>query len=191
MVFRLIQLVLAAWALYCVVRVVTARRNAVEVGTQVPAHCPVGFAFQTYLSVREFYLQLSPGHRKYDMHGTSLTPTTVIDVWEEAGFQAVRHQYRVTELVPGERMRLVSEASEVRVLGLFRGRTRSEVEFRFLPAGEADCSLGLTIRIVFPNRLRHLLARLFFTEAIWQRHAEQEMKALARLIEQRHAAAMA
>ncbi|MEW5888694.1 MAG: hypothetical protein AB1768_06525 [Pseudomonadota bacterium] len=186
MAFDIVLFLLAAWVLYCVARVMTAPCNAIEVGANVPALCPVAFAFQTYMGVREFYLELNPGHKKYVMHGTSLTPETIIEVWEEAGFQLVKHQYRVVELVPRERMKLVSEAGQVRVLGLFRGKTRSEVEFRFNPMGESQCSLGLTICIVFPNKLRHLLARLFFTEEIWRRHARQEMYALARLIERRY-----
>lgn len=184
-----LQLVVVAWVLYCVGRVLAAARDAVEVSAQVPARCPVSFAYQTYMRVREFYLQLSPAHQKYEMHGAGLSAETVIDVWEEAGFQLVKHQYRVVELVPGERMKLVSARSQVRVLWLFRGTSRSEVEFRFVAAGESACTLGLTICIVFPNKLRHLLARLFFTEAIWQRHARQEMHALARLMEARYGTA--
>jgi hypothetical protein len=185
----LVQCAIAAWVLYCAWRVLAAPREAVEVGADVPARCPVDFAYRTYMRVREFYLQLSPAHQKYEMQGTALNADTVIDVWEEAGFQLVKHRYRVAELVPGERMRLVSEHSQVRVLWLFGGQSRSEVEFRFVPAGESNCLLGLTIAIVFPNKLRHLLARLFFTQAIWQRHALQEMQALARLIEARYASA--
>ena len=63
----------------------------------------------------------------------------------------------------------------VRALGLFSGQSRSEVEFRFNPTGEAECSLELTICIIFPNKLRHLLARLFFTQAILRRHTKEEM----------------
>lgn len=163
-----------------------ASRNAIEVSAEVPARCPVSFAFETYMHVREFYLQLSPAHRKYEMQGARLDADTVIDVWEEAGFQLVKHQYRVVELVRDQRMRLVSEHSRVRVLGLFGGQSRSEVEFRFAPDGEGACTLGLTICIVFPNRLRHLLARLFFTRAIWQRHAQEEMRALAGVMERRY-----
>ena len=184
-----LHVLFAAWLLYCLWRVVSAPQNAIQVGTDVPAHCPIDFAFQTYMKVREFYLQLSPGHKKYEMNGTGLTPETIIDIWEEAGFQLVKHKYRVVELVPRQRMRLLSESSQVRVLGLFRGQSRSEVEFRFTPRGDSECALGLTICIVFPNKLRHLLARLFFTQAIWQRHAEQEMNALARLVESRYASA--
>ena len=185
MALTLLHLALAGWFLYCLWRVATSPRNAVQVGTEVSAKCPVESAFGTYMKVREFYLKLSPGHKKYEMQGHALTPDTIIEVWEEAGFQLVKHKYRVIELVPRERMRLVSEASQVRVLGLFHGQSRSEVEFRFRSIGTSECSLGLSICIVFPNRLRHLLARLFFTEAIWQRHAEQEMAALARVVELR------
>lgn len=71
----------------------------------------------------------------------------------------------------------------VRALGLFSGQSRSEVEFRFNPTGEAECSLELTICIIFPNKLRHLLARLFFTQAILRRHTKEEMAALAQLVE--------
>jgi len=189
MTLSILQVSFAAWLLYCLWRVVSAPRNAIQVCTEVRARCPVDFAFQTYLKIREFYLLLSPGHKKYEMNGTGLTSETIIDIWEEAGFQLVKHKYRVVELVPRQRMRLLSESSQVQVLGLFRGRSRSEVEFRFTVTGESECALGLTICIVFPNKLRHLLARLFFTRAIWQRHAEQEMNALARLIESRYASA--
>jgi len=120
------------------------------------------------------------------MNTPTLTPETVISIGEAAGFQTVEHKYRVTDLVPGQRMRLLSEASQVKVLGLFRGQSRSEVEFSFREAGPTETDLGLTICIVFPNLLRHLLARLFFTEAIWQRHAKEEMTALASLIERRY-----
>jgi hypothetical protein len=190
MPMAVVQLAVAAWVLYCLWRVLSAPREAVEVGTEVQARCPVSFAYTTYMGVREFYLQLSPAHRKYEMQGTKLNSETIIEVWEEAGFQLVKHKYRVVELVPGQRMKLVSEQSQVRVLWLFRGQSRSEVEFRFMPAGETTCALGLTICIVFPNKLRHWLARLFFTQAIWQRHAQQEMRALARIMEARYASAV-
>ena len=185
MSLAILEAAFAVWLLYCVFRLVTSPRNAVQVGTEVTVRCPVEFSYQTYMRVREFYLQLSPAHKKYEMQGASLSPDTVIDVWEEAGFQLVKHKYRVAELVPGHHMRLLSEQSQVRVLWLFHGQSRSEVEFRFEPKGEAVSTLGLTICIVFPNRLRHLLARLFLTQFIWQRHAEEEMNALARLVEGR------
>lgn len=184
----LLYLLPAAWAAYCAARVIAAPRPAVRVGTEVPAQCPCDSAFQTYLGVRDFYLQLSPGHQKYEMQGEHLGPDTVIHVWEQAGFQQVRHAYRVVEQVPGRLMRLVSPASQVQVLGLFRGQTRSEVTFRFTPQAPQACRLGLTICIAFPNRIRHLLARLVFTQAIWQRHAEQEMAALAQWVERAWAA---
>lgn len=173
------------WVAYNLYRVRKEPRNAVEVGAQVVARCPRPFAFQTYMKVREYYLQLSDGHRRYEMNGTHLAKDLVIDVWETAGFQFVKHRYRVTELVPNKRMSLLSECSEVRVLGVFKGHSRSEVEFRFDDQPSGGTTLGLTIRIVFANHLRHLLARLFFTEAIWAAHARQEMTALARIMEQR------
>ncbi|HBI14223.1 MAG TPA: hypothetical protein DDY20_01675 [Desulfobulbaceae bacterium] len=184
-----INIALVSWVLYCAIRVVIAPRNAIQVGANVLANTPNDFAFQTYMKVREFYLQLSPGHKKYELRGTELLKDVVIDVWEEAGFQFVKHQYRVSELIPPERMKLVSESSQVKVLGLFRGQTRSEVVFRFTPTADSKTTLGLAICIVFSSKLRQFLARLFFTEAIWQAHAKQEMKALARLIEQRYAKA--
>lgn len=191
MLMHLVQALLAGWVLYSLWRVVAAPRHAVQVGTELGAACPAEAAFQVYMRVREFYLALSPAHLKYEMRGEHLGPDTVIDVWEQAGFQRVQHQYRVAALVPGRRMDLVSEQSQVRVLGLFRSTSRSEVSFRFDPDGQAACRLGLSICIVFPNAWRHLLARLFFTQAIWQRHAEQEMRALARVIEQRYQTAPA
>lgn len=175
------------WVTYNLYRVFTSPRNAIEVGAEVTARCPKSFAFQTYMKVREYYLQLSSGHRKYVMSGGErLMEDTIIDVWETAGFQFVKHRYKVTELVPDQRMRLLSEHSEVRVLGLFKGCSRSEVEFRFDDSALNETTLGLTIRIVFTNRLRHLVARLFCTEAIWAAHARQEMAELASLIEQRY-----
>jgi len=179
--------ILFAWLAYCLWRVASAPGNSVLVGADVIARCPSEFAFQTYMNIRDFYLQLSSGHKRYELHGTNLTQDVVIDVWEQAGFQFVQHKYRVTELVPGERMCLVSEMSQVRILGLFRSRSRSEVEFRFHPDSDTETVLGLVIRIVFPNKLRHLLARLFFTQAIWQSHAKEEIAALAKVMEQRYA----
>jgi hypothetical protein len=187
MVTTTIEIIALGWLGYNGWRVFWAPRNAVEVGADVQAKCPQNFAFQTYLKVREYYLCLSPGHRKYEISGTDLLKDVVIDVWETAWFQFVKHQYRVIELVPNERMELVSENSQVKVLGLFTGASRSEVGFRFYPAADNRTHLGLTIRIVFPNWFRHLLARVFFTEAIWRAHAREEMNALARIIEQRYA----
>jgi hypothetical protein len=187
MIKAIIGIIVLCWIGYNIRQVFKAPRNAVEVDSTVKAKCPQDFAFQAYMNVREYYLNLSPAHKRYEMSGTNLLEDVVINVWETAGFQFVKHAYRVTELVPNERMRLVSERSQVRVLGLFKGVTRSEVEFRFLPAEDDRTSLGLTIRIVFPNWFRHLLARLFFTETIWRSHARGEMQALARIIEQRYA----
>lgn len=186
MIGAAIELTLLAWFAYCAWRVLSAPLNAVQVDAEVIARCPNKFAFQTYMKIREYYLQLIQGHKKYELHGTNLTQDVTIDVWEQAGFQFVKHKYRVTMLVPNERMNLISEQSQVRILGLFKSQSQSEVEFQFRPASETEAALGLTIRIVFPNRLRHLLARLFFTEAIWQSHAKKEMAALAKVMEQRY-----
>lgn len=179
---------LAAWATYNLWRVMRSGGNAIEVGAEAVTNVPVEAAFREYMKVREFYLDLSPGHRKYEIAGTSPTGDMIVDIWETAGFQSVRHRYRIAELVENRSMKLVSEKSQVRVLGLFGGVTRSEAEFRFAPLDDAHARLAITIRIVFPNRLRHFLARVFLTEEIWRGHARQEMKALARIIEQRQAA---
>ncbi len=182
---------LFGWGCYNLVRVLLAPGNAVEVFADSKAEVPVAAAFSAYMKVREFYLDLSPGHRKYEIIGGPAPEDMVIDIWETAGFQFVKHKYRIAELVPDARMRLVSPQSEVRVLGVFRGISRSEAEFRFQPDGDDRTLLSLTIRIIFPNKIRAFLARMFFTEAIWRRHARQEMAALARIIEQRYAAAAA
>lgn len=183
-----IEIIVVLWIGYNGWRVYSAPLNAVEVNAEVLTNCPLQFTFQTYMKVRDFYLRLSRGHRKYEMTGTDLTKDVVINIWETAGFQFVKHQYRVTELVPDKRMRLVSEKSQVTVLGLFKGETRSEVEFRFDAISDEQTNLGLTIRIIFPNWFRHLLARIFFTEVIWRTHARGEMNALARIIEEFYAA---
>lgn len=183
-----VEIIVILWIGYNGWRVYSAPLNAMEVGAEVRTNCPLQFTFQTYMRVRDFYLRLSPGHRKYEMTGTDLTKDVVINIWETAGFQFVKHQYRVTELVLDKRMRLVSEKSQVTVLGLFRGETRSEVEFRFDATADEQTNLGLTIRIIFPNWFRHLLARIFFTEVIWRSHARGEMKALAKIIEEFYAA---
>ncbi|OKY76892.1 MAG: hypothetical protein BM485_02190 [Desulfobulbaceae bacterium DB1] len=53
--------------------------------------------FSDLFCSREFYLQLSPAHKKYEVQGTSLTSDTVIDVWEEAGKRlVVRLQFEFT-----------------------------------------------------------------------------------------------
>jgi hypothetical protein len=174
------------WLIYNGWRVYSAPVNAIEIGADVRAVCPRDFAYQTYMNIGEFYLRLSPGHKKYEMIGTELLKDVMIHIWETAGFQFVRHQYRVAELVPGELMGLVSEKSQVEIWGLFNAESRSEVKFVFHPAGDGQTNLRLTIRIVFPNRFRHLLSRLFFTEAIWQSHARAEMNALAEILEQRY-----
>jgi len=177
----------SGWVAYNGWRVFSAQRNAIEVGADVQAKCPRIFAFETYMKVRDFYLQLNPGHKKYEMSGTDLMKDVVIDIWETAGFQFVKHQYRVAELVPNELMRLVSEKSQIKIWGLFNAESRSEVKFLFHFTSDGQTNLGLTIQIVSPNWFRHLLARLFFTEPIWRSHARAEMNALARIIEQRYA----
>lgn len=183
MVGKTFEIIALGWVGYNGWRVFSAQQHLVEVGAEVQAECPPDFAFQSYMQVREYYLQLSPGHKKYEMTGTDLLKDVVIDVWETAGFQFVRHQYQVTALVPNEQMKLVSEKSQVKVLGLFKGESRSEVEFRFRPAADGKTKLGLTIQIVFPNWFRHFMARLVFTEAIWRSHARAEMNALASIME--------
>ena len=80
MITTTVQTILFLWASYCLLRVWSAPRNALQVGAEVIAHCPNDFAFQTYMKVREFYLQLSPAHKKYELHGTDLTKDVVIDV---------------------------------------------------------------------------------------------------------------
>lgn len=180
-----IEILAFCWVGYNVWRVFSAQQHSVIVGAQVLANCPLDFAFSSYMQVREYYRQLSPGHQKYEMSGTDLTKDVVIDIWETAGFQFVQHQYRVTEMVPNERMKLVSEKSKVKIMGIFKGESRSEVEFRFQPTSEGKTNLSLTIQIIFPNWLRHFMARLFFTEAIWRSHALEEMSTLARIIEER------
>jgi hypothetical protein len=182
-----IEIIALIWLGYNAWRVFFSLHNAIEVIADVEAKCPREFAFLAYMKVREYYLRLSAGHKKYEMSGTDLLKDVVIDVWETAGFQYVKHRYRVSDLVPNEKMVLVSENSHVKIFGIFKSQSRSEVEFRFRSTTSGHTNLGLTIRIVFPNRFRHLLARLFFTEAIWRSHAREEMNALARIIEQHYA----
>jgi len=184
-----LEIIMLCWIGYNGFRVLTSPRDAVKVGAEVQANCPHDFAFQSYLKVRDYYLLLSPAHKKYEISGTDLMKDVVIDVWESAGFQFVKHKYRVVEMVTNERMRLVSEKSKVKIFGLFKGESRSEVEFSFRPIPDGTSKLGVTIQIVFPNWLRHLMARLFFIEAIWQSHAHEEMNALARIVEQQFDAA--
>lgn len=184
MIITTIEIIALCWVGYNGWRVFLSNRNSVKVGAEVQAECPHDFAFQTYLKVSEYYLQLSPAHEKYEVSGNNPLKDAVIDVWETAGFQSVKHKYRVTEMKTSERMKLVSEKSNVKTLGLFKGESRSEVEFRFHPTSDGKTNLGLTIQIVFPNWFRHFMARLFFTEAIWNTHALEEMNALARIMEQ-------
>lgn len=187
MVRTTIEIIALCWLGYNAWRVFSSPHNSVEIIAHIEAKCPREYAFNTYMKVREYYLCLSAGHKKYEMSGTDLLKNVVIDVWETAGLQYVKHRYRVSELVPNEKMALVSENSQVRVFGIFKSQSRSEVEFRFHSTASGHTNLGLTIRIVFSNRFRHLLARLFFTEAIWRSHAREEMNALARIIEQHYA----
>ncbi|HBI15394.1 MAG TPA: hypothetical protein DDY20_07760 [Desulfobulbaceae bacterium] len=187
MVRTTIEIIALYWLGYNAWRVFSSSHNAIQVIADVEAKCPREYAFNTYMKVREYYIRLSPGHKKYEISGTDLLKDGVIDVWETAGFQYVKHRYRVSELTPNEKMALVSEISQIKVFGIFKSQSRSEVEFRFCSTTSGDTKLGLTIRIVFPNRFRHLLARVFFTEAIWRAHAREEMNALARIIEQHYA----
>ena len=184
MIITTIEIIALCWIGYNGWRVFSSQRNSIKVGAEVQAKCPHDFSFQSYLKVREYYLKLSPAHEKYEVSGNDLMKDAVIDVWETAGFQSVRHKYRVTEMLTNERMKLVSENSKVKTLGLFKGESRSEVEFRFHPTSDGKTNLGLTIQVVFPNWLRHFMARLFFTEAIWRSHALEEMNALARVMEE-------
>jgi len=133
------------WLVYNIVRIFSSTLNAVEVVADVECKCPQSFAFKTYMKIREFYLDLSPGHRKYKIIGKNLLDDMVIDIWETAGFQFVKHKYRVVELIPNECMKLVSEQSQVKVMGVFKGTSRSEVEFRFSSTGMNNSNLGLTI----------------------------------------------
>ena len=182
----LVEIIAAIWLGYNVWRVANSNRNAIEVVALATAACPRKFSYDTYLKIREYYLELSRAHKKYEVDAVSSGGGDVIDVWEKAGFQFVKHRYRLVDNVPQKRMLLVSEQSEVTVFGIFRSRTRSEAEFRFSDASGNATSLGLTIRIVFPNKIRQLLARLFFTEFIWQAHAREEMAALAQLMQKRY-----
>lgn len=183
-----IEAILLAWLAWCLWRAFTANGNAIEVAAEVAARCPSSFAFATCLKVREFYLELSPAHLKYQPRDPGAGAASVIDVCEQSGFQRVEHAYRITELVPDTKMALVSERSRATVLGLLRCETRSEVEFHFFDGPRGDTVLLLRIRIVFPTLWRHLLARLLLTQAIWRAHGQQETRALARLVEERYAA---
>lgn len=186
MTTQFIEITILAWIGYNIWRVASAHGNAIEISAEAIAVSPLQFSYETYMKVREFYLELSTAHKKYDVRESSNKDDDFIDVWETAGFQFVKHRYRIAEIVPEKRMRLVSEQSEVTIFGVLRSHTRSEVEFRFGDAPGTTTKLGLTIRIVFPNRIRQLLARVFFTEFIWQAHAREEMTALARLIKTRY-----
>ncbi len=181
-----LEMLALCWLGYNILRVLFSDCNSVKVGAEVEANCPHDFAFQSYMNVGEYYLDLSPAHKKYEITGTDLMNDVVIDVWENAGFQFVKHKYQVTKVLTNESMKLVSEKSKVRVLGIFNAENRSEVEFRFLPGPDGTSKLGITIQIIFPNWFRHLMARLLFTASIWKLHAVEEMNALARITEQKY-----
>jgi hypothetical protein len=183
---QFIEITAAAWVGYNTWRVFNASGNAIEVSSRATAACPKEFSYNTYAQIREYYLELSTAHKKYEVCDSSPGEEAVFNVWETAGFQFVKHRYRIVDVIPLERMRLVSENSEVAIFGIFRSRTRSEVEFCFSDAPGNTTTLGLTIRIVFTSPIRQLLARVFFTEYIWQAHAREEMAALARLMQKRY-----
>ncbi len=142
MVRTTIEIIALFWIGYNAWRVFSSLHNAVEVVADVEAKCSREYAFHTYMKVREYYLRLSAGHKKYEMSGTDLLKDVVIDVWETAGLQYVKHRYRVSELVPNEKMALVSENSQVKVFGIFKSQSRSEVEFRFRSTTSGHTNLG-------------------------------------------------
>jgi len=173
------------WVLYNIWIVIQSAKNSIVVGAVVKTNCIQEQAFEEYLNVKDYYLELSKAHKKYEINGDELLKDAVIEIWEKSGFQLVKHKYKIIELVPNERMKLISEKSDTTVLGVFKSHSRSETEFTFSPLSDISTELCLSINIIFPNKFRHLLARVFFTKLIWQAHANDEMKELAKIIEKR------
>lgn len=162
------------------------RENGTIIRVYCEAQCSLDkeTAYAAYQGIPEFYTSLSKAHQEFCILDKNWEEGGLIRIKESAGFQDVVHHYAIKELIPGDKIYLVSLESKVRVLGIIHTTNRTDVTFSF-SKGEKGSKLGLEILIIFPNRISQILAYSTGTKIIWNRHAIDEMKGLVRELEAR------
>lgn len=172
------------WLLVCTFAAYREDGAIIQVFCEAPCSLDREVAYAAYGGISEFYMSLSKSHQEFCVLDNNWAEGGLIRVRESAGFQDLVHHYCIKELIPGERMHLVSQESKVRVLGIIHSANRTEVTFSFAES-EKGSNLGLKILIVFPSRISQILAYSMGTKLIWNRHAIEEMKGLVRELEAR------
>lgn len=162
------------------------RENGTSIRIYCEAQCSLDkeTAYAAYLGIPEFYTSLSKAHKEFCVLDKNWEEGGLIRIKESAGFQDVVHHYALKELIPSDKIYLVSLKSKVRVLGVIHTTNRTDVTFSF-SRGEKDSKLGLEILIIFSNRISQIIAFATGTKIIWNRHAVDEMKGLIRELDRR------
>jgi hypothetical protein len=163
------------------------RENGTSIRIYCEAQCSLDkeTAYAAYLGIPEFYTSLSKAHKEFFVLDKNWEEGGLIRIKESAGFQDVIHHYVLKELIPGDKIYLVSLKSKVRVLGVIHTTNRTDVTFSFLRGEEKDSKICLEILIIFSNRISQILAYATGTKIIWSHHAIDEMKGLIPELEKR------
>jgi hypothetical protein len=179
------MLILYVWVFWLLLWSVIAFREKepiISVSYNVACNKPVSTAYATYLNIKDFYLDLSKGHKEYTIIDSNWEQGGKIKVRESAGFQYIEHCYKIKNRVENRLVHLVSPASQSKIFGFIRGTNQSEAIFEFIEKGDG-CQIRFKLMILFPSRLKQILALTVLTPIIWKKHAKEEMNNLVRIIE--------
>lgn len=156
--------------------------HAIVIAHTIPVAAQADTMAQFFLHLDEYYLQLSPGNRKFSVRGGGpLSKGSLIDDEEEAGGQYATHLYTVLSATDSG-LTMLSNPSIVRS-GDLTMAVPTRVRFDWKPAeGGGTILVGSRVELCFDSVLDRFVASRLGTEAIWQDHVVGEMQTAARLI---------
>ncbi|WP_138995197.1 SRPBCC family protein [Larkinella sp. C7] len=152
----------------------------------VLVEAPAMSVFHLLLNLDRCYLDLSTGHRKFDiLNGGPLKVNSTILCEEVAGNQEVFHTYVVEQLIENQLLYYVSKPSISYVNGQRKRPIKSTtyVQFELDAIAATQTRVRATIVIQFSSGVTKFLAQLTGTRKLWQAHVREETDNLKKVVE--------
>ncbi|KAF0134799.1 MAG: hypothetical protein FD145_367 [Candidatus Saganbacteria bacterium] len=145
---------------------------------------PADKIFYFFSHLDKYYLELSPGHKKFQILDAQVLAKGVhIAVEENAGGQYVIHKYEVTEFILNKQIRLMSSPSIVKV-GPFNIEVLTIVEFNITSDIDKEVTLvSSTLTLEFKSIASYYFAKLFRVKDVWESHLKEEMSNGMKIVE--------
>src|SRR3989338_8758810 len=130
-----------------------------------------------FSNIDKYYLQLSKGHKKFELvNENSLIKGASIQNEETAGGQYLKHRYEVVKVIENRFIKLISDPSTVIMWGILKLPVKVTVEFEMQSMVDKKTKVFSCLTLEFKNKVGEFLAKIVDTEGIWQAHLKEEME---------------